>query len=99
MERLPNIHPGEILLKDFLEPMGITAYRLAKEIGVQQSRISQILRGERAVTPDTAKRFAIYFNTTPRLWLNLQLAYEVEELDSMPSDAYDHIKPVNARAA
>jgi antitoxin HigA-1 len=94
MERLNNIHPGEILLEDFLKPMGITAYRLARDIGVQQTRISQILRGERAITLDTAIRLARYFGTTPRLWLNLQMAWDLEELERNSNSEYAAIQPL-----
>lgn len=94
MERQNNIHPGEVLLEGFLKPLGITPYRLAKDIGVQQSRVSQILRGERAVTLDTAIRLGRYFNTTPRLWLNLQMAYDLEELERTEYPGCLTIQPV-----
>ena len=93
MERLQNIHPGEILEKDFMEPLGITAYRLAKDIGVQQTRISQIIRGKRAITPETAMRLALYFGTSPRVWLNLQAAYELEELERSEPQTYRSVEP------
>ncbi len=79
MDELANIHPGEVLQEEFLLPLGITAYRLAKAIGVQQTRIEQILDGKRAITVDTAIRLGRYFHTTPQFWLNLQMAYELEE--------------------
>jgi antitoxin HigA-1 len=94
MDRLRNIHPGEILLEDFLKPLGITPYRLAKDIGVQQSRVSQILRGERAITLDTAIRLSRYFGTTPRVWLNLQIAYDLEELHIADDPTYATIQPL-----
>ena len=77
-KRLPPIHPGEILQKDFLEPMKITEYRLAKDIGVDQRRISLIVKGKRAITAATALLFSKYFGTTPRFWINLQSHYELE---------------------
>lgn len=72
------VHPGEILLKDFLEPMGITPYRLAKSIAVPQQRIGDIIAGKRAVTADTALRLAIFFGTNAQSWMNLQAHYDLE---------------------
>lgn len=72
------IHPGEILLKEFLEPMGISQYRLAKDISVPPRRINEIVHGRRAITADTALRLARYFDTTERFWLNLQTRYDLE---------------------
>ena len=72
------IHPGEILLKEFLEPMGISQYRLAKDISVPPRRINEIVHGRRAITADTALRLARYFGTTERFWLNLQTRYDLE---------------------
>ncbi len=95
MDRLPNIHPGEILEKDFLEPMGISPYRLAKDIGVQQTRISQILAGQRSITVDTAMRLSRYFGTSVKLWLGLQEAYDLEELELRGTAEYDRIRPFN----
>ena len=79
MERLNNIHPGEILDEEFLNPLGITPYRLAKEIKVQQTRIREIVKGERGITADTGIRLGLYFNATPRFRLNLQAMYDLEE--------------------
>ncbi|MFH1021477.1 MAG: HigA family addiction module antitoxin [Pseudomonadota bacterium] len=75
MNRLPNIHPGEILREEFLTPMGISQYRLAKAIGVPAMRISEICAGKRSVTADTALRFSRAFGTTPGFWLGLQDYY------------------------
>jgi len=77
--RLPNIHPGEVLLEDFLKPMGLSQYRLAKEIGISQIRVSEIVRGKRAVTADTALRLAKFFGTSVKFWMGLQTDYDVEE--------------------
>jgi len=77
--RLPNIHPGEVLLEDFLKPMGLSQYRLAKETGVSQIRVSEIVRGKRAVTADTALRLAKFFGTSVKFWMGLQTDYDVEE--------------------
>ncbi len=76
--KIPLGHPGEILLEDFLKPMGITQYRLAKEIGVPQRRIGQICAGQRAITPDTALRLAAFFGTDAQSWVNLQAHYDTE---------------------
>jgi addiction module HigA family antidote len=79
MTRLPNIHPGEILLEEFLRPMGITAYRLASETGVSQTRISQIIHGKRGLSAETALRLAKFFGTSAQFWLGLQNDYDLEE--------------------
>lgn len=76
--KIPLAHPGEILLEEFLKPMGITQYRLAKEIGVPQRRIGQICAGQRAITPDTALRLAAFFGTDAQSWVNLQAHYDTE---------------------
>jgi len=75
---LPPIHPGEVLLEEFLEPMGISQYRLAHDIGVPPRRINEIVHGKRAVTADTALRLARYFGLSERFWLNLQTRYDLE---------------------
>jgi len=77
-EKLPPIHPGEILLEEFLEPMGISQYRLAKDISVPARRINEIVHGKRAITPDTALRLSRYFGMSERFWLNLQSRYDLE---------------------
>ena len=79
MEKLKNIHPGEILLEEFLIPMQISAYRLAKETFLPQTRISEIIKGKRRITADTAIRFSKFFNTSPKFWLGLQDDYDLEE--------------------
>ena len=79
MDRIPNIHPGEVLNEEFLLPMGISAYRLAKDTGVPQTRISEILREKRRITADTALRLGKYFGVSPRFWLGLQDDYDLEE--------------------
>jgi addiction module HigA family antidote len=72
------IHPGEILIKEFLEPMGITQYRLAKDISVSPRRINEIVHGKRSVTADTALRLSRYFGTSEKFWMNLQTRYDME---------------------
>ena len=74
----PPIKPGEVLQEDFLEPLGLSAYRLAKDIGVPINRITHILRGERGITADTALRLSIYFGNSAQFWLNLQGHYDLE---------------------
>ena len=78
MKAHPPIHPGEILLQEFLEPMEISQYRLAKDISVPPRRINEIVHGKRAISADTALRLARYFGTTERFWLNLQTRYVFE---------------------
>ncbi len=79
MDRLANIHPGEILLEEFLSPLEITAYRLSKDTGIPQTRISQIIKGKRRITADTALRLSSYLGTTAKFWLGLQDDYDIEE--------------------
>lgn len=77
---LPLVTPGEILAEEFLKPLGITEYRVARDIGVPARRINEIVHGIRAVTPDTALRLSQYFGTTPQFWLNLQTDYELRRI-------------------
>jgi len=77
-ELLPPIHPGEILLEEFLQPLSISQYRLAKDISVPARRINEIVKGKRAITPDTALRLSRYFGLSERFWLNLQMRYDLE---------------------
>ena len=77
-EKLSPIHPGEILLEEFLNPMGISQYRLAKDISVPPRRINEIVHGKRSITPDTALRLSRYFGLSERFWMNLQARYNLE---------------------
>jgi len=77
-QKLPTIHPGEILLEEFLNPLGISQYQLAKAISVPPRRINEIVHGQRSITADTALRLARYFGTSERFWLNLQARYDLE---------------------
>ncbi len=77
-KKIPPIHPGEILLGDFLEPMGISQYKLAKDISVSPRRINEIVQGKRSITADTALRLSLYFGLSERFWLNLQARYDLE---------------------
>ena len=79
MGKLKNIHPGEVLLEEFLVPMEISAYKLSKDIGIPQTRISEILKGNRRITADTALRLSKYFGNSPKFWLELQNDYDLEE--------------------
>ncbi|MCF7945366.1 MAG: HigA family addiction module antidote protein [Spirochaetia bacterium] len=79
MERLPNIHPGEILKEEFLDPFEISAYKLSKEIKIPQTRISQIIKGNRRITADTALRLSEFFGNSAQFWLGIQDDYDLEE--------------------
>ena len=78
-ERLPNVHPGEVLLEEFLKPLSLSQNRLARNLGVPPRRINEIVLGKRSITPDTALRLARYFGTSERFWLGLQTDYDLEE--------------------
>ncbi|MBX2999265.1 MAG: HigA family addiction module antidote protein [Caldilineaceae bacterium] len=88
-EKLPPIHPGEILLEEFLEPMGISQYRLARDIGVPPRRINEIVHGKRGITPDTALRLSRYFGMSERFWMNLQTRYDLETEKDRLADRLD----------
>ncbi len=79
MEKLDNIHPGEVLREEFMKPLDITAYRLSKDLGIPQTRISEILKGRRRVSADTALRLSKYFGNSAKFWLGLQDDYDLEE--------------------
>src|ERR1044071_2339590 len=85
--RLPNIHPGEILLEDFLKPLGISQNRLARDIKVPPRRVNEIGLGKRAITPDTALRLCRYFGNLERFWFGLQLDYDLEEAQRAVGEA------------
>lgn len=95
-KRLRNIHPGEILEEEFLGPMGISRYRLAKEIDVPQTRIAEICKGRRAITADTALRLARYFGTSAKFWLGIQQDYDLEEEARKNARILDSIEPLDA---
>ena len=92
MKLKTNIHPGEILEEEFLQPMKITAYRLSKEIGVQQTRISQIVKGERSITADTSIRLALFFGTTEQFWMNLQREYDLRKVKTEKASELSKIR-------
>jgi addiction module HigA family antidote len=81
IKKLPPIHPGKILLEEFLEPMGISQYRLAKDTSVPPRRINEIVHQKRAITADTALRLGVFFNMSPHFWMNLQSRYELEKAE------------------
>jgi addiction module HigA family antidote len=83
------IHPGEILMEEFLEPLGVSQYRLAKDISVPPRRINEIVHGKRSITADTALRLARFFGTTERFWLNLQVRYDLEVEKDRLKDVLD----------
>ena len=97
-ERLPPIRPGEVLLEDFMKPLGLSQYRVAQDIGVPALRISQIVNGKRAVTADTAMRLSRYFGTSPDVWLRLQARYDLEVAEREHGDRIDREVKALARA-
>lgn len=95
----PPVHPGEILLSEFLEPMGITQYRLARDIGVTPRRINEIVHGRRSVTADTALRLGRFFNMEPQFWLNLQSHYDMEvALEALQGRLETEVRPFSRAA-
>lgn len=88
-ETLSPIHPGEVLLEDFMKPLGLSQYRLAQDIGVTPIRISQIVNGQRAITVDTAMRLARYFGTSAAVWLRLQVRYDLEVAEQTMRERID----------
>jgi antitoxin HigA-1 len=90
------IHPGEVLLHEYLEPLGVTQHRLAIAIGVPPRRVNEIVHGKRRITADTALRMARYFGTTERFWLNLQGRYDVEVERDRLTEALDEIQPLRS---
>src|SRR5690606_12962911 len=95
MERLKNTHPGEILLYEFLEPLEITAYRLSKDLRIPQTRISEILKGNRRITADTALRLSKYFGNSAKFWLGLQDDYDIEAERISKQNDLDQIEVFN----
>lgn len=96
-KKYPPIHPGQILSHQFLEPLGISQYRLSKEIGVDPRRVNAIVQGERSITADTALRLSLFFRTSAQFWLNLQARYDLErEAEKLPL-LRKAIKPAVAR--
>jgi len=99
MYKIKNIHPGEILQEEFLSPMGLTAYRLSMDISIPQTRISEIIKGNRRITADTAIRLSNYFGNSVKFWLGLQDDYDVEEEMSKKAKEFKTIKQYKINAA
>ena len=99
MAKLKNIHPGEVLSEEFLLPFGISAYKLAKDIGIPQTRISEILKGNRRITADTALRLSKYFGTSAKFWLGLQDDFDLEEEAKAKGSLIDNIPTIQPNAA
>ena len=99
MAKLKNIHPGEVLSEEFLKPLGISAYKLAKDIGIPQTRVSEILKGNRRITADTALRLSKYFGNSAKFWLGLQDDFDLEEEAAAKSNMIDNIQTFNHNAA
>jgi antitoxin HigA-1 len=95
MEKLPNIHPGEILMEEFLIPLSITPYRLAKETQIPQTRVSEIIKGNRRITADTALRLSHYFGNSAKFWLGLQDDYDIEQELNEKHEQFESIKQLN----
>ena len=99
MKKLPNIHPGEILLEEFLLPMRISQYRLSKDLLIPQTRISEIVKGRRRITADTALRLSKYFGTSAKFWLGLQDDYDLEEYQQKLVNELNNIPQADKHAA
>ena len=98
MKKLKNIHPGEILLEEFLAPLEITAYKLSKDIGIPQTRISEILKGNRRITADTALRLSRYFGNSAKFWLGLQDDFDIEEENKIKGKDLELIEQFQSNA-
>ena len=99
MAKLKNIHPGEILLEEFLTPLNISAYKLAKDIAIPQTRLSEIIKGNRRITAYTALRFSKYFGNSAKFWLGLQDDYDLEEEKNTKGAVLNSIKSLQDNAA
>ncbi len=99
MKKLKNIHPGEILNEEFLLPLEISAYKLSKDIGIAQTRISEIVKGNRRITADTALRLSKYFGNSAKFWLGLQDDFDIEEEKNIKKTELNAIKQHNQHAA
>ena len=98
MKRLRNIHPGEILIEEFLKPLEITAYRISKDTEIPQTRISQIIKGKRRITADTALRLSSYFGNSAKFWLGLQDDYDIEEERENNNEIFNRIRLIRKNA-
>jgi addiction module HigA family antidote len=99
MKKLKNIHPGEILLEEFLLPLGISAYKLSKDVGIPQTRTSEILKGNRRITADTALRLSRYFGNSAKFWLGIQDDFDIEEEEFQKKSELSSIKQFTSNEA
>lgn len=99
MKKLKNIHPGEILQEEFLKPLAISAYKLSKDVGIPQTRVSEIIKGNRRITADTALRLSKYFGNSAKFWLGLQDDYDIEEEEQLKSKELGLIELYQSNAA
>ena len=99
MKKLRNIHPGEILQEEFLIPLGLSAYKLSKDIGIPQTRVSEIIKGNRRITADTALRLSKYFGNSAKFWLGLQDDFDIEEEGQLKSKELNLIEQYQSNAA
>jgi addiction module HigA family antidote len=99
MKKLRNVHPGEVLQEEFLIPLELSAYKLSKDIGIPQTRVSEILKGNRRVTADTALRLSRYFGTSAKFWLGLQDDFDLEEEANAKAKEFDAIEHFQSNAA
>ena len=98
--KLPPIHPGEILIEEFLKPMGISQYRLAKDISVPPRRINEIVHGKRSISADTALRLGRFFGMSPQFWLNLQTRFDLEVTEDLLAERLDkEVQVLSSNAA
>ena len=99
MKKLRNIHPGEILQEEFLLPLGLSAYKLSKDVGIPQTRVSEIIKGNRRITADTALRLSKYFGNSAKFWLGLQDDFDIEEEKQLKSKELESIEHYQSNAA
>ncbi len=99
MKKLKNIHPGEVLQEEFLLPLGLSAYKLSKDIGIPQTRVSEIIKGNRRITADTALRLSKYFGNSAKFWLGLQDDFDIEEEEQLKSKELNLIEQYQSNAA
>lgn len=99
MKKLKNIHPGEVLKMEFLIPLELSAYKLSKDIGIPQTRISEILKGNRRITADTALRLSRYFGNSAKFWLGLQSDFDIEEEELQKFKEFDSIEQFQSNEA
>jgi antitoxin HigA-1 len=99
-KKLPSIHPGEILIEEFLKPMGLSQYRLAKDISVPPRRINEIVHGKRSISADTALRLGRFFGISPQFWLNLQTRFDLEVTEDLLAERLEkEVQVLNSNAA